>query len=114
MIALDAGEAVDFLVGASGIGSAPAGDRAVAPQAPAADLPAAHREKAPSSRRLKVSVDLPLSLLEIGLRIGRGLVPGLQLVDWSEMRAALDASKSGLLVDVCDSEDGERVRIFVE
>lgn len=66
------------------------------------------------SGRGKVSVNIPLHLMKFGLQVGRGIVPGLKGVDWDGLSAALAESERGLLVDVRDEEDGERVRIFVE
>ena len=66
------------------------------------------------SGRRKVSVNIPLSLVKFGLQVGRGFAPGLQDVDWDELSATLAEREGGLLVDVEDEEDGERVQIYVE
>lgn len=66
------------------------------------------------SGRGKVSVNIPLRLMQFGLQVGRGFVPELEKVDWDALSATLTESERGLLVDVQDEEDGEHVRIYVE
>ena len=66
------------------------------------------------SGRRKVSVNIPLGLVKFGLQVGRGFTPGLQEVDWDDLSATLAKGEGGLLVDVEDEEDGERVQIYVE
>ncbi|WP_448594635.1 SHOCT-like domain-containing protein [Thermoflexus hugenholtzii] len=64
--------------------------------------------------RPRVHVNVPLRLLDLGLRIGGRLAPeiaGLDLRKWLEQ---LRASGSGKLVEVLDEEEGERVEITVE
>ena len=66
------------------------------------------------SGRRKVSVNIPLGLMKFGLQVGRSFAPGLRDVDWEELSATLDTGEGGLLVDVQDEEDEERVQIYVE
>ncbi|WP_448600949.1 SHOCT-like domain-containing protein [Thermoflexus hugenholtzii] len=64
--------------------------------------------------RPRMHVNVPLRLLDLGLRIGGRLAPeiaGLDLQKWLEQ---LRASGSGKLVEVLDEEEGERVEITVE
>ena len=66
------------------------------------------------SGQRKVSVNIPLGLMKFGLQVGRGFAPGLRDVDWEGLSATLAEGEGGLLVDVQDEEDGERVQIYVE
>jgi hypothetical protein len=66
------------------------------------------------SGRQRVSVNLPLSWLSLGLRIGARFSPEVAELDANELIAALQSGASGPVVDVEDLDDGERVQIFVE
>lgn len=66
------------------------------------------------SGRQRVSVNLPLSWLPIGLRLGARFSPEVAALDPDELLAALQSGISGPLVDVEDLDDGQRVQIFVE
>ncbi len=67
-----------------------------------------------STGRQRVSVNLPLSWLPIGLRLGARFSPEVAALDPNELLAALQSGISGPLVDVEDLDDGQRVQIFVE
>jgi hypothetical protein len=62
----------------------------------------------------KVHVRLPLSLVNIGLKIGSRFTDELNGIDTEELVNALSAGGEGKLVEVTDEEDGEHVEIFVE
>lgn len=64
--------------------------------------------------RQRVQVNLPLSLLEVGLRIGSAYAPELQGIDLNEVIRAIHSGASGRLVDVEDLDDGERIEIVLE
>ena len=90
------------------------------PQPPPAPQPAAPgrwlrvRVSDLSTGRQRVSVNLPLSWLPIGLRLGARFSPEVAALDPNELLAALQSGISGPLVDVEDLDDGQRVQIFVE
>ena len=65
------------------------------------------------SGRRRVAVKVPLGLLRFGLRIGSAFTPELERFDWETLSTEL-ADGGGMLVDVQDDDDGERVQIFVE
>jgi hypothetical protein len=67
----------------------------------------------PASGRTKVEVNLPLSFLNFGLRLGRHFAPELKDVNLEELAGAIDEVESGVLVNVNDEEDGEQVRIYL-
>lgn len=63
----------------------------------------------------KVNVNIPLGLVDVGLKMGAKYAPtGLQGMDMKEVLAAIKAGKQGKVVDVEDEDDGEHVEIFVE
>lgn len=66
------------------------------------------------SGRQRVSVNLPLSWLAVGLRIGAKFSPEVAGLDANELLAALQAGNVGQVVDVEDLDDGQRVQVFIE
>ena len=64
--------------------------------------------------RTKVNVNLPLSLVRVGLRMGAHFAPEVQELDWDELMEAIQDGAAGKLVEVEDMEDGEKVEVFVE
>ena len=62
----------------------------------------------------KVHVRLPLSLVNLGLKIGSRYTDELQGINLEELMNALSTTEGGKLVEVFDEEDGEHVEIFVE
>jgi hypothetical protein len=71
-----------------------------------------------SQGRQKVSVNLPLGLVNVGLKMGARFVPEMGEMDVNELmeeiNAAIQEGTQGKIIDVEDHEDGERVEIFVE
>ena len=63
------------------------------------------------SGKSKVSVNLPFTLAEAGMGIAARFAPGLSSLNLQE---AIEARKSGKMIDVIDEEDRERVEIFVD
>jgi hypothetical protein len=65
-----------------------------------------------------VSVNLPLGLVNVGLKMGARFVPEMGELDVNELmgeiNAAIQEGTQGKIIDVEDHEDGERVEIFVE
>ena len=64
--------------------------------------------------KTKVNVNIPMGLVNVGIKMGARFAPGL---DSEQMEAIAEALKSGALgkiVEAIDEEDGERVEIFVE
>ena len=61
----------------------------------------------------KVRVNIPLKLVQFGLSVGRRFSPELSELDIDELSSLMGQEK-GMLVDVQDEEDGERVLIYVD
>jgi hypothetical protein len=64
--------------------------------------------------RTKVNVNLPLSLIKVGMRMGAHFAPEVEDLDWDELMAAIQEGAAGKLVEVEDMEDGEKVEVYVD
>lgn len=64
--------------------------------------------------RSKASVQIPLALVDAGMKIGAHFAPEVEGVDMSNVMEALRMGVMGKIIDVTDEEDGEHVEIFVE
>jgi hypothetical protein len=64
--------------------------------------------------RTKVNVNLPLSLVKVGLKMGAHFSPEVEELDWDELMVAIQEGAEGKLVEVEDVEDGEKVEVYVE
>jgi hypothetical protein len=64
--------------------------------------------------RTKVNVNLPLSLIKVGMRMGAHFAPDVEELDWDELVAAIQEGAAGKLVEVEDMEDGEKVEVYVD
>ncbi len=67
-----------------------------------------------ASGRSKASVQIPLALVDAGMKIGAHFAPEVEGVDMSNVIEALRSGVTGKIIDVVDEEDGEHVEIFVE
>src|SRR5512142_795077 len=63
-----------------------------------------------ASGRSKASVQIPVGLIDAGMKIGAHFAPEVQGVDMSHV---MDAIRSGMTGKI-DDEDGEHVEIYVE
>ena len=66
------------------------------------------------SARSKASVQIPLALVDAGMKIGAHFAPEVEGVDMSNVMEALRSGVTGKIIDVTDEEDGEHVEIYVE
>ncbi len=64
--------------------------------------------------RSKASVQIPLALVETGMKIGAHYAPEVEGVDMSNVLEAVRSGMTGKIIDVIDEEDGEHVEIYVE
>lgn len=62
----------------------------------------------------KVNVNIPMGLVNVGIKMGARFAPGLDADQMGAIAEALRSGATGKIVDVTDDEDGERVEIFVE
>jgi hypothetical protein len=66
------------------------------------------------SGRSKASVQIPLALVDAGLKIGAHFAPEVEGVDMSNVMEAMRSGVTGKIIDVTDDEDGEHVEIYIE
>jgi len=66
------------------------------------------------SGRSKASVQIPLALVDAGMKIGAHFAPEVEGVDMGNVMEALRSGMTGKIIDVTDEEDGEHVEIYVE
>jgi hypothetical protein len=64
--------------------------------------------------RSKASVQIPLALVDAGMKIGAHFAPEVEGVDMSNVMEAVRSGVQGKIIDVTDEEDGEHVEIYVE
>ncbi|MBN2148477.1 MAG: hypothetical protein JW726_13905 [Anaerolineales bacterium] len=67
-----------------------------------------------STGKHKVSVRLPMRLVNWGLKVGSRYTDELEGIDMEELSSALEEGGDGQLIDVIDEEDGEHVQVFIE
>jgi hypothetical protein len=66
------------------------------------------------SGRTKVNVNLPIGLVDVGLKLGARFAPEMVGLDISAIQVALKNGVQGRIVAMDDEHDDERVEIFVE
>ena len=68
-----------------------------------------------NSGKEAVRVNLPFSLVNVGLKMGARFVPDIeQELAMEELAEALKEGLTGKIIDIVDEEDGKRVEIFIE
>ncbi len=68
-----------------------------------------------SSGRDKVNINIPIGLVNAGLKMGARFVgDDIEGVDFEELSAAVQTGQTGKILEVEDMEQGERVEIYVE
>jgi hypothetical protein len=66
------------------------------------------------SGRPKATVQIPLALMDAGMKIGAHFAPEIDGVNMDQLMEALRSGMTGKIIDATDEEDGEHVEIFVE
>ena len=67
-----------------------------------------------ASGRSKASVQIPIGLIDAGMKIGAHFAPEIDGVNMDQLMEALRSGMTGKIIDATDDEDGEHVEIFVE
>ena len=63
----------------------------------------------------KVNVNIPLGLVDVGLKMGAKFAPaGIEGLDMHQIMAAIKSGGEGKIVDVEDEDGGEHVEVFIE
>ena len=64
--------------------------------------------------RSKVNVNIPMGLVNVGLKMGAKFAPDMDGLDMQQITEAINSGMTGKIIDVMDDEDGEQVEIYVE
>jgi hypothetical protein len=64
--------------------------------------------------RAKVNVNLPMGLVNFGMKMGARFAPEMEDIDLDEIIQAIKEGAQGKIVEVEDEEDNERVQIYIE
>jgi hypothetical protein len=64
--------------------------------------------------KMKAMVNLPIGLMDWGLRVGAQFAPEMEGLDLNELTEILRSGADGKIVEVIDEEDGEHVEIYIE
>jgi hypothetical protein len=64
--------------------------------------------------RLKVDVRLPVGLVDIGIKMGAQFLPGASDVTSENLLKSIREGQVGKVADVEDTDNDERVEIFIE
>jgi hypothetical protein len=67
-----------------------------------------------STGRNKVNVNIPMGLVQVGMKMGARFAPDMEGVDYDQLMTAIRSGKQGKVIDITDSDDRERIEIFVE
>lgn len=67
-----------------------------------------------STGRNKVNVNIPMGLVNVGIRMGAKFAPEIEGEEYEGIMEAIRSGRQGKIMDIFDEEDGERVEIFVE
>lgn len=64
--------------------------------------------------RNKVNVNIPMGLVNVGIKMGARFAPEIEGAQLDSIMEAVRSGQLGKIMDITDDEDGERVEIFVE
>lgn len=96
--------------------SALSGKKATPPSAPGASPARWFRVRVTDldTGKNKVNVNIPLSLVNVGMKMGARFIPDTANVDLDEIATQIRSGAHGKILEVIDEEDGEYVEIFIE
>jgi len=66
------------------------------------------------SGKQSVNITLPMSLVNVGLRMGARFVPDLDGVQMEEIAQAVREGASGKIIDIDDLDEGQHVEVYLE
>ena len=66
------------------------------------------------SGKTAVNVNLPVSLVNVGLRMGARFVPEMEGVSMTELDEAIRRGVTGKIIDIVDEHERQRVEVYVE
>lgn len=66
------------------------------------------------SGRHKVNVNIPMGLVNVGIKMGARFIPNIEDERYHEVMNAIRSGRQGKIIDIRNDDEGERVEIFVE
>jgi len=66
------------------------------------------------SGKTAVNVNLPISLVNVGLRMGARFVPEMEGVSMDELEESIRQGVTGKIIDIVDEQERQRVEVYVE
>jgi hypothetical protein len=66
------------------------------------------------SGKTAVNVNLPISLVNVGLRMGARFVPEMEGVSMDELEESIRRGVTGKIIDIVDEQERQRVEVYVE
>ncbi len=67
-----------------------------------------------TSGKASVNVNLPVSLVNVGLRMGARFVPEMEGMRMTELEDMIRQGLTGKVIDLVDEVEGQRVEVYVE
>jgi hypothetical protein len=67
-----------------------------------------------NSGRNKVNVNIPIGLVNVGMKMGAKFTPEVEGFDLEALMKAVRSGQQGKVMDIMNDDEGERVEIFVE
>jgi|HigsolmetaAR202D_1030399.scaffolds.fasta_scaffold35378_2 hypothetical protein len=67
-----------------------------------------------SNHRQKINVVIPVSLIDIGMKLGARLFPHGGGPTIEDIRRTIDSGITGRVFDIQDLDEGERLELFIE
>lgn len=67
-----------------------------------------------NSGRNKVNINIPMGLVNVGIKMGARFAPEIEGERLEDILDAVRSGQQGKVMDITDEEDGERIEIFVE
>lgn len=64
--------------------------------------------------RAKVNVNLPIGLVNVGVKIAGKFAPETDMLEIQQIVESIKSGAQGKIIDVMDEDDGEHVEIYVE
>lgn len=66
------------------------------------------------SDKPSLDINLPVSMVNVGLKMGARLIPDTEGLDLDMLGEALRQGLTGKILDVVDEEDGDHIEVFLE
>jgi hypothetical protein len=67
-----------------------------------------------TSGRTKANINIPMGLVNVGIKMGARFTPDVEGFDFNQLLQAIQSGQQGKVVDVVNGEGNERIEIFVE